>query len=278
MIARHRRGSKSSENAERSSSRPQSGRRLLVTRAAHQSGRLSEALRVVGAEPVEVPVLEIRPPKSYEPLDAALRRLDGYDWLIFTSVNTAQAFQARAAALGVSLGSSRARIAAIGSGTAAALREQLHLEVALTPKEYVAESLVALLRGEISGKRVLLARATTARDVIPDALRAAGAQVDVADAYRNVLPESAPELLRKAVDSHLGQRLDAATFTSSSTVTHLAEAARRAAVAFPLAGVPAISIGPITSETLRGFGWEPAAEARPSDIDGLVAAVLRAFA
>jgi uroporphyrinogen-III synthase/uroporphyrinogen III methyltransferase/synthase len=107
--------------------------------------------------------------------------------------------------------------------------------------------------------------------VIPDALREAGAVVDVVDAYRNVLPEGAPILLRQAV----AEGLDAATFTSSSSVTHLAEAARAAGVAWPLAGVPAISIGPITSQTLRDLGWPPAAEAEPSDIPGLIAAVER---
>jgi uroporphyrinogen-III synthase len=117
--------------------------------------------------------------------------------------------------------------------------------------------------------RILLARAEVARDVIPDALRAAGAEVDLVDVYRNVLPEAAPEQLRQALTS----RLDAATFTSSSSVTHLSAAARAAGLAWPFAGVPAISIGPITSETLRELGWEPAIEANPSDIPGLIAAV-----
>jgi uroporphyrinogen-III synthase len=122
--------------------------------------------------------------------------------------------------------------------------------------------------------KVLLARATTARDVIPDALRSAGAEVDVVDAYWNILPEAAPEQLRQA----LATGIDAATFTSSSSATHLAEAARQAGLAWPLAAVPAVSIGPITSQTLRELGWPPAAEANPSDIPGLIAAVVRVLA
>jgi uroporphyrinogen-III synthase len=102
-------------------------------------------------------------------------------------------------------------------------------------------------------------------------LRAAGAAVEVVDAYRNVLPESAPALLRQA----LSEGLDAATFTSSSSATHLAEAARAAGVAWPLAAVSAVSIGPITSQTLRALGWPPAAEAEPYDIPGLIASVER---
>jgi RimJ/RimL family protein N-acetyltransferase len=115
-----------------------------------------------------------------------------------------------------------------------------------------------------------LARAAVARDVIPDALRAAGAEVDVVEAYRNVLPSAAPEQLRQA----LGKGIAAATFTSSSSATHLAEAARVAGVAWPFTEVAAISIGPITSQTLRELGWPPAAEANPSDTPGLIAAVV----
>jgi uroporphyrinogen-III synthase/uroporphyrinogen III methyltransferase/synthase len=109
--------------------------------------------------------------------------------------------------------------------------------------------------------------------VIPDAMRSAGYVVDVVDAYRNVLPEAAPQQLRRAV----AEGLAAATFTSSSSATHLAEAARVAGIAWPFAGVPSISIGPITSQTLRELGWPPAAEANPSDISGLMAALVELF-
>jgi len=127
--------------------------------------------------------------------------------------------------------------------------------------------------GNLAGQRILIARAAIARDVIPDALRAAGAHVDVVDAYRNVMPQAAPALLRAALE----QGIDAATFTSSSSVTHLADAAKAAGLAFPFSGVSAISIGPITSQTLREYNWEPAAEASPSDIPGLVEALARYF-
>ena len=245
------------------------GRRVLVTRAAHQAGKLSEQLRAAGCEPVEVPVLEIQPPRNFAPLDAALRHLTSYNWLIVTSANTVRALAERAVALGVSLSKNPTPlVAAVGEATAqAALKAGL--SVAITPEKYVAESLAEALAGSVAGKRILVARAEIARDVIPDALRSAGAVVDVVDAYRNVMPESAPELLHAALE----KGIDAATFTSSSSVTHLADAARAAKVAFPFAGVKAVSIGPITSSTLREYGWEPAAEAAVSDIPGLVAAV-----
>lgn len=249
------------------------GRRVLVTRAAHQAGKLSEGLRALGAEPVEVPVMEIRPPRDFAPLDGALQQIDSYDWLIFTSANAACAVAERAAALGVSIGRSvTPQVAAVGESTAAAVRVA-GIRLAVVPRTYVAEALVESLADQVTGKRILLARAEIARDVIPDALRAAGAQVDVVDAYRNVLPEAAPTLLRAAIE----KGIDAATFTSSSSVTHLAAAARSTGMVFPFAGVPAISIGPITSATLREQGWEPAAEAAVSDIPGLIDTTCKAL-
>jgi uroporphyrinogen-III synthase/uroporphyrinogen III methyltransferase/synthase len=247
---------------------------VLVTRAVHQAGKLSDALRALGAQPVEVPVLEIQPPDTFEPMDEALRRMDVYDWLILTSANAAQMLLDRAAKLGVRLDQMvTIKVAAVGPGTASAAQEG-KLAITVLPDSHVAEGLVAALQANTAGKRVLIARAAVARDVLPDALRTAGATVDIVDAYRNRMPSSAPAQLRQALE----QQIDAATFTSSSTVTHLKEAAETAGIVFPFDRVPAISIGPITSQTLREHGWEPAAEANPSDIPGLAAAVCKLFA
>jgi uroporphyrinogen-III synthase len=243
-------------------------RRILVTRAAHQAGKLSEGLRAAGADPIEVPVLEIRPPASYDPLDVALRHLYSYDWLILTSANTVRAVAERAASLGLSLHDLAPHIAAIGPASAEAARHA-GLHVTLTPESYVAESLVTALATRIQGRHVLLARAAIARDIIPDALRKSGATVNVVDAYQNTIPANAPDQLRAA----LASPIDAATFASSSSAIHLAEVARAAGIRFPFAGVRAISIGPVTSATLRELGWEPTAEATPHDIPGLIAAV-----
>jgi uroporphyrinogen-III synthase/uroporphyrinogen III methyltransferase/synthase len=252
---------------------PLTGRRILVTRAAHQAGKLSDGLRALGAEPVEVPLLEIRPPDNLAPLDQALRQLALYDWLILTSANTVRALAERAAELSIPLTPLPSLlVAAIGETTAAAARK-VGFPIALIPESYVAESLMEKLVARVAGKRVLLARAAVARDVIPDALRAAGAQVDVVDAYQNAMPEAAPEQLKRA----LAAGIDAITFTSSSSASHLADAARAAEIRFPFESVPAVSIGPVTSQSLRDLGWEPAAEADPSDIGGLISAVVLVF-
>jgi len=249
---------------------PLAGRRILVTRAMEQAGKLSDSLRALGAEPVEVPVLEIGPPDSFTALDKALVQLNSYDWHIFTSANAVKALVLRALALRIPMAGKMRKIAAVGPATAEVVTKA-GFTVDFVPHKYVAECLVEGFPGNVQGKRILLARASVARDVIPDALRAAGAQLDVVDAYCNRIPAAAPELLREA----LRNRLDAATFTSSSTVTHLAEAARKAGVPFPLPAVPAVSIGPVTSQTLREHLWEPKAEAAPHDVPGLVAAVER---
>jgi uroporphyrinogen-III synthase len=229
---------------------------------------LSEGLKALGAEPVEVPVLEIRPPEGYEELDRAVQNLHNYDWLILTSANTVHTLAERSGVLKVSLSMPGQQVAVVGKATAEAAGKAGFI-VTLVPESYVAESLVEALMGKVKNKKVLLARAAVARDVIPDALRAAGAVLDIVDAYRNFLPETAPSLLRDA----LTRQIDAATFTSSSSVTHLAEAARLAEVTWPFPKVPAVSIGPITSQSLRELHWEPSAEASPSDVPGLIAAV-----
>jgi len=255
--------------------RPLAGRTILVTRARHQAGALAGRLRDLGASILEIPAIEIVPPDSFAPLDAALRDLSRYQWLIVTSANGARALDERMRLLGAEPAAfAHLKIAAVGSATARALRE-MSLEVAVTPREYVAESLVETLRDQVRGQRVLLARASVARDVIPEALRARGAAVDVADAYRTVIPVESVARIRTiaGTDSRMP---DAATFTSSSTVTNFLDLLGEAGVPTPKS-MRAISIGPVTSQTLRDHGWNPAAEADPHDLDGLVQAVVRAL-
>ncbi len=228
------------------------GVRVLVGRARHQAGALSAELRKLGATVIEIPFIEIRKPRSFKPLDTALRDLKNYDWLILTSANgveamwdrisklrlpafdtvregqdcsrvgssprVAQRFSAANNAKGqnAALAAAGPRVVAIGPATKKAL-EQRGIQVDVVPKEYVAESVVRSLKNKVKGKRVLLVRAKVARDVIPRELRTAGAKIDVVEAYETVVPESSRRRLG-AVLKNPGRRPHVVTFTSSSTV------------------------------------------------------------
>jgi uroporphyrinogen-III synthase len=256
---------------------PLAGKRILVTRARHQAGQLTASLAALGAEVIEIPAIEIVPPDSFASMDAALGNLDRYQWLILASANAVRAMRDRLAALNLTVASpSSLKIAAVGPATAQAV-EAMGLSVTLTPPEYVAESLASALSDQVSGARVLILRAAVARDVIPDALRAAGAQVDVVEAYRTAVPEESSRLIVELFSG--SQPLpDAATFTSSSTVINFFRLMQDIGIEHPPASLRAVSIGPITSQTLRNHGWEPAAEADPHTVQGLVNAVLQILA
>ena len=249
---------------------PLFGKQIVVTRAHEQAGDLSERLRALGADAIEFPVISIRPPEDTGPLDRAIGHLALYDWLIFTSVNGVQYFMDRLDRSDQDLRSFKARICAIGPATRQAI-ESLHLKVDLMPKEYVAESLVEAFRSErLQGRRVLLPRAAAARDLIPSELAKLGVQIEVVDAYRNVIPEAAAE---RAHEIFSGSRKpDWITFTSSSTVQNCIEAAGRDA----LRGMRIASIGPVTSETARTHGLTVDVEAKQYTIDGLVQGILSA--
>jgi len=252
---------------------PLAGRTIVVTRPRSQSSRLSRELEALGACVIELPTIEIVPPDSYEPLDAALSNLQQYQWLIVTSANTARVLGERFALLQIGRSMlSGVKLVAVGSATASAVRAA-GFRVDLVPPKYVAESVVEMLDSKIAGSHVLLARAAVARDVIPDEMRRLGAVVDIVEAYRTVVPEESARLMRGVF---VGSPVpDAVTFTSSSTVTNFFRLMDEAGICSAPAGVRALSIGPITSATLHEHGWEPADEADPHDVDGLVHATLR---
>jgi uroporphyrinogen-III synthase len=258
-----------------SSPRPLAGKRVLVGRARHQASALSDALRLLGAEVIEIPFIEIRTPSSWRPLDQAIARLLDYDWLILTSVNGVQALFARLQKLGKSEADMlHLNIAAIGPATRKAI-ESRGLPVDVMPDEYVAESVVAELWQQVKGKRVLLVRAKVARDVIPNELIKAGAKVDVIEAYETVLPESSrTELLSVLRDPR--RKPDVITFTSSSTVRNFLELLGKTNEPL-LTGTKLASIGPVTSDTMRQLSLRVDIEAREYTIPGMVATIATAI-
>jgi len=247
---------------------PLFGRRIVNTRAKGQAEALTSRLKALGAEVIEMPAIEIRPAADSGPLDRALRELNSYDWLIFTSANGVRFFLERLDASAVDLRALRAKICAIGPATRAAIAA-LHLKVDVMGREYVAEGLLAALAPyDLAGRRVLLPRAAVARDLVPAELARRGAQVDVVEAYRTVAPEGAGA---QAAAIFSGSRKpDCITFTSSSTVENFVAAAGTEA----LAGVMIASIGPVTTATARRLELQVDAEAGAFTVDGLVEAVV----
>jgi uroporphyrinogen III methyltransferase/synthase len=237
---------------------PLSGRTIAVTRARAQSSGLATRLRSLGASVVEAPAIRI------VPLDGPAPDLSRYDLICLTSPNGVELLFERLAQAGKDARAlAGARVAAIGPGTARALAEH-GITADVVPERFVAEGLVEAL-GDVPVTRALVARAAEAREVLPDALRARGAEVDVLALYETVA-EPLGEAELGAVS-----RADYVTFTSSSTVRFFLEQARDQLSA----RTRLVSIGPVTSEALRERGLVPHIEASRHDIDGLVEALLR---
>ncbi|ABF41563.1 uroporphyrinogen-III synthase [Candidatus Koribacter versatilis Ellin345] len=255
---------------------PLKGVRVLVSRARKQAGALSVELKARGARVLEIPFIEIREPQSFAPMDTAIRSVLDYDWLILTSVNGVNALFRRLEKLKLRPDLfEKLKIAAIGPATKKAIEGQ-RLKVEVTPKEYVAEAVVEALARKVKGKRVLLVRAKVARDVIPNELRRAGANVDVVEAYETVVPEKSRGKLSDALHS-LKNKPQVITFTSSSTVKNFVELiGKRAATKCFRDGVRSASIGPVTSATLREFNLPVNIQAEEYTIPGLVAAITSA--
>jgi len=256
---------------------PLLGVRILVGRARHQASALSSGLRELGASVIEIPFIEIRNPRSYKPLDAALKNLRGYDWLILTSVNGVEAVWKRLGRLRLTKKNlQHLKVAAIGPATKEAI-EKRGVDVDVVPEKYVAESAVASLRNRVKGKRILLARAKVARDVIPRELKKLGARVDVVEAYETVIPQKSRTRLR-AVLKDPKKRPGVITFTSSSTVRNfcaLIAELGRARHTGKLDGIRFASIGPVTSATLREFDLSVDIEAKEYTIPGLIEAIVK---
>lgn len=247
--------------------RPLAGKRIVVTRTRRQAGALSEQLRNLGAEVIELPTIRIDPPSDLRAFAELVQDAHSYDWIVFTSPNGVNAFFEMFYKLyddARDIGA--ARIAAIGPATAQRVRD-FHLKVDLQPDEFVAEAVVREFKrqGDIENLRILIARAEEARDLLPKELAALGAIVDVAFAYRTVAEtnDRTEARSRLAVDG-----ADMITFTSSSTVENYL------ALGLPWpAGMQVASIGPITSRTARERGLTVSVEASRHDIPGLVEAI-----
>lgn len=230
--------------------RPLLGKRVLITRAREQAKELATPLEEQGAVVISFPTIEISPPPDWHPLDQAIERIDQYHWICFTSVNGVKAFIKRLEdkGKGVEVFAGK-EVSAIGPRTQEEL-EARGIKVHLCPAEFRAEAVAEGLKAMgIKGKKILLPRAKGAREVLPFALRGAGALVDEVEAYQVVTPKDHPPL-----SEVLAQRVDIVVFTSSSTVRHFMDLLTEKE---GLNGIKIAVIGPITAQTVREYGLQP---------------------
>ena len=252
--------------------RPLSGKRVLVTRTRTQAGRLSDLLAQAGAQPIEVPTIEVRPLTSYDELDAALGTMERYDWAVFTSANAVRIVFGRLDAIGLDARVFRGtEVAAIGPGTETGLRER-GIVADFVPGEFVSEAVVEGLgqRG-IAGYSVLLPRADIGHDFLPRGLAALGASVHEVTAYCTVTPDAAGARLEEALESGI----DIATFTSSSTVKNLT--ALLDGNLDSLKDTTIACIGPITAAAAGEAGLGVDVTATEYTVPGLVDALTAHF-
>lgn len=245
----------------------------MVTRSAEQAPGLVEPLMALGAEVIVMPVIAVSDPLEWAPADEAIRRIGDYDWIVLTSVNGVERFDARMLTHGIRLCELwAARVAVVGSATAARLR--LHrVDPALVPAEFRAEGLIDAMRevGPDAGRRVLIARAEEAREVLPERLRELGFDVDVVAVYRLMTAEPDPAVLARLSAGDAS----AVLFASGGTARRFVQTLRTAGLdeAAVLAHTAVASIGPVTTRALRELGIDVAVEAAESTAPSLVAAV-----
>ena len=252
--------------------RPLWGRRVLVTRSARQAAPLVEGLREFGAGVLTLPVLEFEPPTKPALLDESIQRLASghYHWVLFTSANSVQRFHEATAALGFDnriFGG--CRIACIGPATAMELsKHQLCADV--LPDEFQSEGLLRALKrsGSIDGSRILFPRAEVGRAVLPDGLRAAGAEVDMVPAYRTVVPATDSSVVRRHVEL-----ADTITFTSPSSVINLLRMLGESGPTM-LKSRQLAAIGPITADALANKGFQATVVAKIHTVEGLIESIV----
>lgn len=256
-------------------SKPLFGKRVVVTRSRDQASVFAELLIDRGATTIEFPTIDVVPPSSWDELDRALSGIETYNWIIFTSANAIRFFMERLRALNKDLRLLKGvNICVVGPKTAEAL-ESYGLKPDLIPSEFKAEGVLAALGGKkIKGQKFLIPRAKVAREVIPDKLREAGAEVTVATAYENVRPAGDVERVRKLFRE---KKISTVTFTSSSTVHNFVEILGQKEYKNLMEGVAVACIGPVTAKTAEEFGMKTDVMPKEYTIPALVDAIVEYF-
>ncbi|MFC1523478.1 uroporphyrinogen-III C-methyltransferase [Thermodesulfobacteriota bacterium] len=254
------------------------GKRIMVTRTREQASELVSLLEEHGADCLERATISIAPPDSWEDLDRELDQLDQYNWLLFTSINAIKCFFARLFEKGMDTRALKGiQIGVVGRTTAETLLSY-GINVDLIPKEFTGDGLAdALIAQGVQKERILLPRAAKAREVLPDKLREAGAEVRIVPVYRNARPSGQEAALRQELET---REVDLITFTSSSTVNHFIEMLNPVSqdeLRELLSGVRLASIGPITSRTIKDKGLEVHIQPEQYTIPDLVNSIVDFF-
>ena len=259
--------------------RPLFGKKIVVTRSREQAGDLVDMLESLGAEPIEAPMIRVEAPDDYGPLDKAVAEAGSYDWIIFTSANGVDYFMRRLLSGDGDIRDLKGvKLVAIGPATADRLARH-GLRVDLEPAESRAEAIVHALTeaGVIKGKKFLLPRADIAREVLPEELRKAGADVTEVVAYRTVLAEiereGDPDIYRMLLE----KRIDVVTFTSASTVKNFVQIFGADQSPDLLNATKVASIGPVTAEAAEQYGIKTAIMPKEYTIPALVQAIVDHF-
>ena len=232
------------------------GKTIVITRAAAQSGELRVKLEDLGARVIECPTIQIVPPRSWKPVDEAIRALESYQWLLFTSANAVDQFMSRMKGVRPAI-----PIAVVGSATAGRLLDY-GLEAALIPREFRAEGLLEALPENLVGTRILFPRAEVAREVLPEELCRRGATLDIVTVYRTVKAENGSHRQILEVED-----VDCVVFTSPSTIPDDVA---------PISGSIAVAVlGPVTREAALLLGLHPCIEPVESTIPALVSAIAK---
>lgn len=247
--------------------KPLRNKKIIVTRSTEQASNLTEALKCLGANVIQIPVIKISPPKSYKQLDSAIRNIETFEWVIFTSANAVKYFLARFKKIKRDIKQIRKiKIAAIGESTKTALEEK-NLDVHFVPTKFNSETFVKEFPKKhlLTNRKILIPKSNIGRDFIENELKKLNANVVTCVTYRNEKIRKLPENIKKILKK---EKIDLLVFTSPSTVENF----------FALNLKPRepkiASIGPATSEALKKVGYKADIVAKNSTIKCLVDSIV----
>ena len=245
------------------------GKKVVVTRALRQSGELVELLKAKGAIPVLYPCIEVIPPADTSLLDAALKNLTQYDWLLLTSRNTVYILKERIEALEIQPDWSQISVAAVGNKTAKSAEKQLGLTIDFIPDEFIGRVLAQTLPAQ-AGQRIFLPQSALAKPTLADGLRARGLEVDAITAYDLTMGDGGEDISLFLQE----KQIDAITFTSPSTIKNFGK--RIAPLTLPIE-LPSACMGQTTADAAQQTGYQNALLPETNTLEGVITALEKYF-